>query len=154
MKKIIAKIAQIATGAGAAATIFAGRALAQTVSTDPAVTTTSSSLEDIGNSSNPALDGANAAKADGMPENLFGVDGIFTQVANTILYIVGIISVVMLIYGGLRYVVSGGDNKKVTDAKNTIMYAIIGLIIALLSYAIVNFVIYQIGGEGAQTVSS
>jgi hypothetical protein len=52
----------------------------------------------------------------------------------------------MLIYGGLRYVISGGDSKKVTDAKNTIMYAIIGLIIAILSYAIVNFVINSIGG--------
>ena len=65
---------------------------------------------------------------------------------NTILYAVGIISVIMLIYGGLRYVISGGDSKKVTDAKNTIMYAIIGLIIAILSYAIVNFVINSIGG--------
>ena len=52
----------------------------------------------------------------------------------------------MLIYGGLRYVISGGDSKKVTDAKNTIMYAIIGLIIAILAYAIVNFVINAVGG--------
>ena len=53
----------------------------------------------------------------------------------------------MLIFGGIRYVVSGGDSKKVTDAKNTIMYAIIGLIIAILSYAIVNFVISAVGGS-------
>ena len=58
-----------------------------------------------------------------------------------------IISVIMLIYGGLRYVLSGGDSKKVTDAKNTIMYAIIGLIISILAYAIVNFVINAVGGE-------
>jgi hypothetical protein len=55
----------------------------------------------------------------------------------------------MLIYGGLRYVLSGGDSKKVTDAKNTIMYAIIGLIISILSYAIVNFVINAVGGEAS-----
>ena len=53
----------------------------------------------------------------------------------------------MLIIGGIRYVISGGDSKKVTDAKNTIMYAIIGLIIAILAYAIVNFVITAVGGE-------
>ena len=47
----------------------------------------------------------------------------------------------MLIIGGIRYIVSGGDSKKVTDAKNTILYAIIGLIICFLAYAIVNFVI-------------
>ena len=47
----------------------------------------------------------------------------------------------MLLIGGIKYVISGGDSKKVTDAKNTILYAIIGLIVAFLSYAIVNFVI-------------
>ena len=72
---------------------------------------------------------------------------VFTRITNTVLYAVGIISVIMLIYGGLRYVISGGDSKKVTDAKNTIMYAIIGLIISILAYAIVNFVINAVGGE-------
>jgi hypothetical protein len=47
----------------------------------------------------------------------------------------------MLIWGGLRYVVSGGNSNSVTAAKNTILYAIVGLIIALFAYAIVNFVI-------------
>ena len=55
--------------------------------------------------------------------------------------IVGIIAVIMLIIGGIRYVISGGDSKKVTDAKNTVLYAIIGLVIAFLAFAIVNFVI-------------
>ena len=52
----------------------------------------------------------------------------------------------MLVWGGLRYILSGGDNKKITDAKNTILYAIIGLIIAVLAFAIVNFVLNAIGG--------
>lgn len=82
-----------------------------------------------------------------MPSELVGVNGVFTRITNTVLYAVGIISVIMLIYGGLRYVISGGDSKKVTDAKNTIMYAIIGLIISILAYAIVNFVINAVGGE-------
>lgn len=86
-------------------------------------------------------EGAEAAKCDGCPENLFGDMGVFKQVTNTILYIVGIIAVIMLIIGGIRYVISGGDSKKVTDAKNTILYAIIGLVIAFLAFAIVNFVI-------------
>ncbi len=86
-------------------------------------------------------EGAEAARCDGCPANLFGNTGIFKQVTNTILYIVGIIAVVMLIIGGIKYVVSGGDAKKVTDAKNTVLYAIIGLVIAFLAFAIVNFVI-------------
>lgn len=126
MKKSFKKLSQIATGAATAATLFAGRAMA---------------------ADNPAQTGANAARADGMPTELIGVNGVFTKITNTILYAVGIISVIMLIYGGLRYITSGGDSKKVTDAKNTIMYAIIGLIIAILAYAIVNFVINAIGGE-------
>ncbi len=86
-------------------------------------------------------EGAEAARCDGCPEDLFGNTGVFRQVTNTILYIVGIIAVIMLIVGGIKYVISGGDAKKVTDAKNTVLYAIIGLVIAFLAFAIVNFVI-------------
>ena len=86
-------------------------------------------------------EGAEAARCEGCPSNLFGETGIFRQITSTILYIVGIIAVIMLIWGGVRYVVSGGDAKKVTDAKNTVLYAIIGLIVAFLAFAIVNFVI-------------
>ena len=86
-------------------------------------------------------EGAEAAKCDECPENLFGEDGVFKQVTNVVLYIVGVIAVIMLIIGGIKYVVSGGDAKKVTDAKNTVLYAIIGLIISFLAFAIVNFVI-------------
>ena len=86
-------------------------------------------------------EGAEAARCDGCPKDLFGDAGVFKQVTNTILYIVGIIAVIMLIIGGIKYVISGGDSKKVTDAKNTVLYAIIGLVIAFLAFAIVNFVI-------------
>ena len=86
-------------------------------------------------------EGAEAARCDECPRDLFGDNGVFKQVTNTILYIVGIIAVIMLIIGGIRYVTSGGDAKKVTDAKNTVLYAIIGLVVAFLAFAIVNFVI-------------
>ena len=86
-------------------------------------------------------EGAEAARCDGCPSDLFGETGAFRQITNTILYIVGIVAVIMLIIGGIRYVISGGDSKKVTDAKNTVLYAIIGLVIAVFAYAIVNFVI-------------
>lgn len=60
-----------------------------------------------------------------------------------LLFAIGIISVIVIIVGGIRYTTSNGDSNKVTQAKNTILYAVIGLVIALLSYAIVIFIVNQ-----------
>lgn len=89
--------------------------------------------------------GANSAQGTNTPTGIFtssdGSTPIFTQVVNIMLFLVGAIAVIMLIYGGIRYVTSGGAQDQVTAAKNTIMYAIIGIIVAILAYALVNFVI-------------
>ena len=66
---------------------------------------------------------------------------LITKVINVMLFIIGVLSVIMIVYGGILYVISAGDSGRVSKAKNTIMYAIVGLIVALLAYAIVNFVI-------------
>ena len=66
---------------------------------------------------------------------------LITSVINVMLFIIGVLSVIMIIYGGIIYVISAGDSGRVSKAKNTIMYAIVGLIVSLLAYAIVNFVI-------------
>lgn len=99
-------------------------------------------------------EGAEAARCDGCPADLFGNNGIFKRITNMIVYMVGVIAVIMLIIGGIKYVVSGGDSKKVTDAKNTILYAIIGLVIAFLAYAIVNFVISALPSSDQQEVAA
>ena len=122
MKKSTQIILQIFIGVATVLTLSAGKVMALTVQ-----------------------EGAEAARADGMPTELVGPNGTFTNITNTILYAVGIISVIMLVWGGIRYIISGGDNKKVTDAKNTVLYAIIGLVISVLAYAIVNFVLNTIG---------
>ena len=94
--------------------------------------------------------GADAARGNGQTANLFGSTGIFSTITNVLLFILGAISVIMIIIGGLRYVISGGNSTNVTAAKNTILYAIVGVIIALLSYAIINFVLGSFtGGSGA-----
>ncbi len=62
-------------------------------------------------------------------------------VTNILLFAVGIISVIMIIVGGLKYTVSNGDSSQVTSAKNTILYSVVGLIVAILAYAIVGFVV-------------
>lgn len=66
---------------------------------------------------------------------------IITIVINVLLFIVGIISVIMIIIGGIMYSTSAGDAGAVTKAKNTILYAVVGLVIAFLAFAIVNWVI-------------
>lgn len=67
-----------------------------------------------------------------------------TNIITTMLYILGILAVIMIIFGGIRYVLSAGDASKVKTAKDTIMYSVIGLIVAVLAYAIVNFVVTRI----------
>lgn len=87
--------------------------------------------------------GINCARGDEVPgEDLFnGEDSIFKNVVNIMLFIIGALSVVMLIWGGIRYTTSGGQSAAVTSAKNTIMYSIIGLVVAFLAFAIVNWVL-------------
>ena len=91
--------------------------------------------------------GAICAKGDDQQPELFGDGGIFQTITNVLLFIIGAISVIMLIIGGIRYVVSGGDSGAVTSAKNTILYAVIGIIVALLAYALVKFVIGSFGAN-------
>ena len=80
-------------------------------------------------------------------DNEKGLPEIVNGVINTILYIVGILAVVMVIFGGVQYTTSAGDQAKVTKAKNTILYGLIGLIVAVLAYAIVNFVVGKLLGS-------
>jgi len=85
--------------------------------------------------------GVLAAHSENQPESLFGLNGIFTTISNLLLFTIGALSVLMIIVGGIRYVLSAGKEASVTKAKNTVLYAIIGLIVALLSYAVINFVL-------------
>lgn len=66
---------------------------------------------------------------------------IMTNIINIVSWIVGIVAVLMIIYGGFKYLTSGGNDANVTSAKNTILYAIIGLVIVALAQIIVRFVI-------------
>lgn len=103
-----------------------------------------SNIGDPGTSGNATLNGINCAQGAGTPATLFGEGSIFTTVVNIMLFIIGAICVIMLIWGGIRYTTSAGNSASVTSAKNTIMYAIIGLIIAFLAFAIVNWVLSSI----------
>ncbi len=99
-------------------------------------------------------DGAQSAQGkdqQGDAATLFGEGGqggIFRTITNVLLFLIGAISVIMLIVGGIRYVVSGGDSTAVQNAKNTILYAIVGVVVAILAYAVVNFVVQSFANGG------
>jgi len=65
--------------------------------------------------------------------------------------IVGVVSIIMIIYGGFRYITSGGDSGKVGNAKNTLIYAIVGLVVVALAQLIVHFVLNQASNVGASS---
>jgi hypothetical protein len=90
--------------------------------------------------SNPISSGAGCSQANGTSGNLFAQGGIFHTIADTLIYIVGAVAVIMLIIGGLRYVISQGSKEGVSQAKDTILYSVIGIVVAILAYAVVNFV--------------
>lgn len=73
-----------------------------------------------------------------------GFTKIVKAVINVLSIIVGAVSVIMIIIGGFRYVVSAGDSNAISSAKNTILYAIVGLVIVLFAQIIVAFVITNV----------
>lgn len=76
------------------------------------------------------------------------VNRMIRLIINIFSLIVGVIAVIMIIIGGLKYITSGGDSGNVTGAKNTILYAIIGLVIVALAQIIVRFVLTKVTTSG------
>lgn len=74
------------------------------------------------------------------------VNKLVTNIINIFSVVVGIVAVIMIIIGGFRYIVSGGDSGNVTNAKNTILYAIIGLVIVAFAQFVVKFILGKITG--------
>lgn len=70
--------------------------------------------------------------------------GFVGDIVNTLIFIVGGIAVIMLVVGGIRYTLSGGDPNSVKGAKDTIIYALIGIVVAAVARLLVQFVIGRI----------
>ncbi len=69
------------------------------------------------------------------------LSGSLRTISDILLFVLGAIAVIVIIIGGIRYATSGGDSGQVKSAKDTILYAVIGLVVAILAYAIVRFII-------------
>jgi hypothetical protein len=72
------------------------------------------------------------------------INNLIRTIVNLLSAIVGIVAVIMIIFGGLRYITSGGNDSSVSGAKNTILYAIIGLIIVALAQVLVRFTLNKV----------
>ena len=74
------------------------------------------------------------------------VNNIFKTIVNVLLFVVGIIAVIMIIISGIRYTASAGNANSVAGAKNTLLYSVIGLVVAIFAYAIINFIVFKATG--------
>lgn len=74
------------------------------------------------------------------------INQLVATIVNLFSVLVGAVAVIMIIVGGFRYITSGGDSGNVSTAKNTILYAIVGLVIVALSQFIVKFVLAKATG--------
>lgn len=71
-------------------------------------------------------------------------DNLIGNVVNILMFILGAVSTIMIIVGGLKYVTSNGDSNSIQSAKTTILYSVVGLVVAISASAIVSFVLGQL----------
>ena len=77
-------------------------------------------------------------------KSIDGDKGLIKTVVNVLLWAVGILSVIMIIFSGFRYITSAGDASKTKSARSTLIYSVVGLIVAIMAWAIVNMVIKRL----------
>lgn len=85
-------------------------------------------------------------KPDPVGDKNADLSGNVTNILNVAIGALGIVAVIVIIIGGVQYMTSTGDAGKVKKAKDTILYGVIGLVVVILAFAIVNFVIANVNG--------
>jgi len=91
----------------------------------------------------PSNGGASTIDCTSSNVSTSNITGLARKVITAFSIIVGAASVIMIIYGGFRYIISGGDSNRVGAAKTSLIYAIIGLVIVALAQLIIHFVLTQ-----------
>jgi hypothetical protein len=77
--------------------------------------------------------------------SLFGTGSVLNHAISVLLFVTGSISILMIVIGGLRFVLAAGNPANIKAARETILYAVVGLVISGLAYAMVNFVLIHVG---------
>ncbi len=155
---VITKLSILLTSLAVFVVLFPGRAAAITCADGSTLPEARASECPAASASGPAFDlfneaCKNVAVADAATctdskvgqtsasNQLFGPDGVLTKGAGILSIAVGLASVIMIMFGGLKYINSGGEASKAASAKNTIVYAVLGLLTALFAQAIIIFVL-------------
>lgn len=84
---------------------------------------------------------AEVCKTQGSDANM---NNIIKTITSTLLFLLGAVAVIMIIFSGFKYVTSSGDQTRIASAKNTLMYSVVGLVVAVAAYAIVDFVLSRL----------
>lgn len=116
--------------------------------TGPALVPSSAAYADCNSSTSKKAAVEALGQAPGDPCNDSGVSKIVGAIVSILSYVVGIVAIIMVILSGFRYITSGGDSGKVSSAKNTLIYALIGIAVAVLAQLLVRFVVTQANSAG------
>lgn len=96
-----------------------------------------------GGKSSVCEDSKKGQDADGS-NAIYGKDGILTKAITILNILIGVISVIMIIIGGFKFVTSGGDSNHINSARNTVIYALVGIVVAISGQLIVKFVLNRL----------
>ena len=89
----------------------------------------------------PECSGPGSTTAVCRAKNSDQVESLAQSITKLLLWAIGVVAVIMLVIGGFKYVTSNGDSNQIHSAKNTILYAVIGLAVAILGQVIVTYVV-------------
>jgi hypothetical protein len=90
------------------------------------------------------VDAQNAQGDTAQSNHIYGKNGIFTKGASIISIIVGIGSVIMLVVTGIKFITSGGNAQQVAGARRTALFAVVGVVVALIAQSIIIFVLNKL----------
>ncbi len=117
--------------------LAAGMLVAMVMGTSVLVPAADAACDKESSAADCARTGAGSAKTGGETNIGDAIQGV----VNALLFALGAAAVIMIVIGGFKFVTANGNAETIKSAKNTILYAVIGLIVALMAYAIVNFIV-------------
>jgi hypothetical protein len=127
--------------------IFVGFALVAIPVALPAVSYAAADINNcLAQGSGLSVTSGDSCQSPGTATGVTKINTLITDVINIFSAVVGVICVIMIIFGGFQYITSGGDTGKVGTAKTTIIYAIVGLIVVAFAQFIVQFVLNKVAG--------
>lgn len=141
MLRIIARLLTILTIAGF---IWSGLPVVTSFAVTTPTPTSSNPLDAACSQTGAAKSELCLNKPDGATDPVSGSGGVIAKALNVILIVAGVAAVIMVMIGGFEYIISSGDSNKISSAKNTILYAVIGLVVALMAEVILKFVIKHV----------